>query len=580
MLLAIIEEENSRTEIYIEEQKGRKKLAGFCIKENKIYPLTREKLEILNFLFLSSNYKKEKEYNGYQTILDLNTGLWHFFKNGIEDFTKFCACNGQKTLMCEETKEEKKSKNCKWKSPLFYHFMINGASLIILASALLAIKENKGHLLLEEEVINLPTFLSYAHDESENFEKEIKKEDIKHYIATSKNLNEEEKAFLWNENLIKDCLPFYQDSFSLIVKMRHHNLSITGKGNFDENSSGYYDFGNTLYVEGYSPEALEKDRNIQNITAHEYIHLLQCYTPYYLIKEASAEIIGAEYYRNRTEEMAYKEAVKYTKILMEIIGTNPIWETNFESNSTALEEAISPYLNEEETIELLNILKLHPLHDKEKLEASSPRLEELLNILYENKWNIKLNENPMINAIINDREYYRAYFNQELINKEPSYCITNEYTMNIETAAKQDIIRLIRMIAVSEEDYKRLASLEKQKEKNIYLCDEMLASSYNDETDEWSFIMKNQETITLTEQSEKMVYVLLPNELFIQNKYAPDDIELKEEYKKNYEIKDYSLEEMQITIGEKYFVPSIEENFENYKKTVIQRKKVFENKKG
>ena len=151
-------------------------------------------------------------------------------------------------------------------------------------------------------MVTLPSFklnASYKSDmaieqSKEDFNKDTEKlEFIPEELVSSNNLNEEEKSLIRNENLIE------------------------------------------------SIDELNIDRNY-----YEYIHLLQANCDYRILTDGSAEIICEEFYN--CQKHAYPLEMFYTKILMEIIGSEPIWRYNFEENSQALEEAIEPYLTAEE----------------------------------------------------------------------------------------------------------------------------------------------------------------------------------------------------------------------------------------
>ena len=231
-------------------------------------------------------------------------------------------------------------------------------------------------LLAFQSMVTLPSFklnASYKSDmaieqSKEDFNKDTEKlEFIPEELVSSNNLNEEEKSLIRNENLIE------------------------------------------------SIDELNIDRNY-----YEYIHLLQANCDYRILTDGSAEIICEEFYNY--QEHAYPLEMFYTKILMEIIGSEPIWRYNFEENSRALEEAIEPYLTAEEYKTLMQIFNMETEDFQNDLET----LIDLLNHLYYNKYGISMYEDSHIKPLLNnsgifqsfkdDLYYNRIYFNEEKMN--------------------------------------------------------------------------------------------------------------------------------------------------------------------
>ena len=252
---------------------------------------------------------------------------------------------------------------------------------------------------------------------SQNFTRMFKTEkeeleDIYTLIETSENLNDEEKEFLWNENLINHILSYYEESGCLENTVeRHQDIDISGLDGLYENAPntrGYYAGENVLHVKNYEVKNTITSTNAF-IVAHEYIHLLQVNSLYYMIDEACADIIAEEFYG--LGDTSYIKEKMYTKILMEIIGSEPIWRYNFEWKTTALEDAISPYLEEKDYQELFKILS----SNSEEFLTHEERLKSLLKTLYENKYDIPIESDIEINQILKNQNSSRFYFNEEKI---------------------------------------------------------------------------------------------------------------------------------------------------------------------
>ena len=241
-------------------------------------------------------------------------------------------------------------------------------------------------LLAFQSMVTLPSFklnASYKSDmaieqSKEDFNKDTEKlEFIPEELVSSNNLNEAEKSLIRNENLIE------------------------------------------------SIDELNIDRNY-----YEYIHLLQANCDYSILTDGSAEIICEEFYN--CQKHAYPLEVRYTKILMEIIGPEPIWRYNFEENSQALEEAIKPYLEDGEYKNLMQILNTNTEVFPNHLE----NLNNLLKKLYYNKYGKAIYEDDHLKALLTYREtlptledelyYNRSYFNEEKMNQ-----VYNKETLGI-----------------------------------------------------------------------------------------------------------------------------------------------------
>ena len=98
---------------------------------------------------------------------------------------------------------------------------------------------------------------------------------------------------------------------------------------------------------------------------------------------------------------------------MEIIGSEPIWRYNFEWKTTALEDAISPYLEEKDYKELFKILS----SNSEEFLTHEERLKSLLKTLYENKYGLPIESDIEINRILKNQNSSRFYFNEEKIEE-------------------------------------------------------------------------------------------------------------------------------------------------------------------
>ena len=82
-----------------------------------------------------------------------------------------------------------------------------------------------------------------------------------------------------------------------------------------------------MQVRDYELDMQIDEENVATLY-HEYIHLLQVNYDYRVLTEGSANIICEELFDQ--SKVSYPLEVRYTKILMDIIGPEPIWRYNFE----------------------------------------------------------------------------------------------------------------------------------------------------------------------------------------------------------------------------------------------------------
>ena len=260
-------------------------------------------------------------------------------------------------------------------------------------------------------------------------------------IFSSPNLTIEEKLYLYNEDFINDILPFINSSLYLKHKYNTNfkNVSIRPFDlNYEryESQSGYYSVHkpNELRIKDY--KKINDDN--KDTVAHEYIHLCQEITGYNLIIEASAEIISFEYFSNNRINTYYKQ-VRLLKILMEIIGSYPIWQYNFTGDFSLIEERVKPYLNSEEYNTFLDCLSFDYDNDDEN-KVKFEKLEKILSILYQNKYAKDMSEDEIIKHI-DDSTLVRYYFNKRL-NESYILDYSNMHyeTLDLDTAIRNNLV--------------------------------------------------------------------------------------------------------------------------------------------
>ena len=372
---------------------------------------TVSKLNSISFnLFkLSNDYKNLGEIDGYHIIYDNETGLKHYYKDGLEDLEKLFYNNG------EECVRFLGNGNRIGKERIF---RIKRKIITLTLSAFLLFNAMTGSFMAVDTFADV---VSTDYSVS----------DIYDFIYSSVNLSEDEKAYLYNENFLTDVLAVINESAYMKEKYLSYfnNIDITGEYDWDsllDSVNGYYleSTPSSLYVKEYNGL---NNCNMSTV-AHEYVHLCQNIHGYNVIIEACAEIISNEYFNNAYLD-CYFDHVKLVKILMEIIGSKVIWEYNFTADFSEIEAAIKQYLTGEEYDEFLNDLTFN-LGDEEGNKVKYDSLINLFSKIYMAKYNANMDDDIVINIIRNgtrsmllhgDRAFVRYYFNHRYMNPSDSY---------------------------------------------------------------------------------------------------------------------------------------------------------------
>ena len=350
-------------------------------------------LEYLKLFKLSDNNTYMGKYNQYDIVLDNNTGLKHYIYNNIDNIYLLYLNNGEYSVRCRGSKKNKIKSNSK----------IFKISSVIISTSLLGIVLINGMLLS----IDKPKMVSYAVIEDYDLD------DIKNMIYSSKNLNSDEKDYLYNEAYLTDVLNTINDSNYVKLKYSKNFKNIDIRKDYnrfesDDTALGYYDSSkpNILYVRNYE----ELDKLSKDTVAHEFVHLCQEIEGYNLIIESCAEIISNEYYPIGRIN-SYYEPVRLVKKLMEIIGSEPIWKYCYTGDFSEIENRVKPYLSDVDYEEFLNNLDFD-YDDDESNEKRYESMDNILSILYKNIYNDDISNNIVISMIDkHDDDLYRYYFN-------------------------------------------------------------------------------------------------------------------------------------------------------------------------
>ena len=412
MLIGIIKNETHKEDylINIEENENDKKVNITCISEKGIKSLTKNEAHSLMKILLSGKLRYLEDYNEYKVYLD-EANNKRYFKDGKEDLELFLLNNGV-DAMCYIERIDKKI------DPDVRRYKIDRGLLKI------------GIFLnVYSTLIMINTFGNnykyYVAPYLADSYSQLDLDQAKELIYASPYITDEEKDKLYNEDLLNLVLN-YSDSnrrnYYLTEKLT--NIDVKYYGVFDilyEEADGHYNpiQLNKLYVKNIIHN--NEDRYF-GVLRHEYVHLLQSETKYLYIKESCAELISHEFYGETIN--SYKEGIKRTKVLMEIIGVEPILSCNFEENDAYLESSIKQYLSEEDANRLLKLLETSGLKmDKEEIHEE---IDGLLAKMYYNKTNKDISADIMINLIYQDYCDERIYFNSTLENYNKDFYLIDQ----------------------------------------------------------------------------------------------------------------------------------------------------------
>jgi hypothetical protein len=255
---------------------------------------------------------------------------------------------------------------------------------------------------------------------------ELTIDDIKNIFDNNQFLSDEEKAYLYNEDYFNYLLEYINQDKN-IRRILFDELSYLDieEDNSHGNLGGYVIGGNKsdIYINNllYNQGTYELDKTL----GHEFVHVTQYATKRTRLMEASAEILNQEFYitKNRT----YEEETSATRILMEIIGPDPIANYIYLNDENDIINSVQPYLNKEE-YRIFYKYFLGEFDDKDHM--SFDEIYEVLSLLYKNKYNADINDNLMINALRVDNNYYysRHYFDEDKMDED--YYTTDEKENN------------------------------------------------------------------------------------------------------------------------------------------------------
>ncbi|HBA37161.1 MAG TPA: hypothetical protein DCY94_00425 [Firmicutes bacterium] len=414
------------------------KFGGFTYRDGYILSLSKSVLDTFSKFSLGKNRRFLEVEEGYEVYLDLDTGFKHFFKDGLPSFEMFYSNNGEEVTLFSSLTALKRAENMA-KVFTVGVYMIAAISYSNLLSLCLTENVSIGDkILFYNPLYGEGYFLEEG--KTIKFDADNVLEDIRKSIQKSPNLDNVEKEFLYRKDLLEMATSYYEDKKSNIILLaRHHNIDIEpfsqSIDNKHPNNYGLYCYGNSLYVRDYDTGNSLTSVQKRETMGHEYVHMLELGHLRY-IKEAIADIVRYEYFQ-KSWFTGYKQAVKYTKVLMEILGRDVVASEAFALNSNSLENAIEGLLSTEDCEHFMCLMKKKPYD----LDISDNHfLYEALERMYRAKFGSEMRDNGLITAILEDGDYSRTYFSKYAMSESPSYYVENSQVAFDDFCERKDII--------------------------------------------------------------------------------------------------------------------------------------------
>lgn len=450
MLIGIIKNETAKINYYIhlDKQENYNELSVIETTKNKTKALNKE--EAINLLktILSSKLTYKEKYNDYDVYLD-EANNTRYFKNGQEDYIMFLENNGVSAIKCFDNKN-KIGLNAK-----AYKIVAStiGFSIILSTIALIPIADDTRYTegikyafsnavpLTSTEAVNLINTSFYlTNEEKEHF------------------ANKDYFDFVLSHTESKDREYYLRNSLTN-MRIKHYNQD------FFPSAVGYYnplDINAINICNDVDPTTPE----YRDVESHEFIHLTQDQNEYLYIMEATAEILEYEFYNQPCD--GYPELVKRAKVLMEIIGPEPITSCIYSGDTTHFEDSIKQYLSEEDANKLLELFKTSTtsLYEANNTMTSvNKEIDSLLAKMYQNKTGKDIKEDIMMRIIYAYNPTERIYFNSSLKNYNKDYFLNT----SVEQIDELDLDYVVNSGLVKNYTYNKPTQIEHDGKTGIYI---------------------------------------------------------------------------------------------------------------
>lgn len=386
MLIAIIENKDKTYE-YLYEVNN--KLISYHIDK---HGFSNSNLDYLNSVFLQLKYnlncKFLTNFREYKVYYDKEMDLKHFLLNGKENYEMLFRYNGLDAFLYHEKNK---------KINMTKKFIGFGMSIIIALSGLQFLESKNFNIKTDPDIYithSISDVIGLYSKEPINYLDAI--DSIK-----SSNFPDEVKDIISNESFLKLVFSYYKGSaLEYTARLKFENLSLKPfeEGQYFENRqevNGYYSPLNVNVI--YSKNTSEF---YNQVIVHEFIHLLQAENYKYLyLVEASAELITSELLN--ISPTTYLPAIENLKLLINIIGPEPVYELIFAGDDTNLSNILKNNLSIQDYIKLTQYLKKDGFTINSELDFQI-EIQQILYKLYEKMYDKNIEEDKDILCNLTD----------------------------------------------------------------------------------------------------------------------------------------------------------------------------------
>mgnify|MGYP004551611617 FL=1 len=412
---------------------------------------------VLNKLRFNSNCIYLTDVDGYSIYYDSETGFKHFMKEDKEDFEMFVRANGKDATMYLSSDSKNKKRKPGKKIARAFGISILSITIILGSFDVFHIREMYG---VNEDLIVLG-----IHSVPGLYD--LYKTGPMDYMDAIEAINDSEfdaidKQLLGNEELLKLVFKYYEGTpmkYTANAKFNDIKLKVYNgdEGEREAQNYGYYSI--------LEPNVLNVRKDSRSSTlVHEFIHLLQadgcCYS---YLNEAVATLMTKEFYN--LDSSSYPDAVDNLKLLISIVGPEPIYKLVFGGDDSDLLKIFRDNLTNDEVISLVDELRSSPSNTKESEQYQYVR--ESLFKLYKNMYGSDISDNAelaliFLNEDSNDN-YSPLYLNvYKILNDgdERSILINDDN-------GKRILVGLGYLNVMSREYYKKDISYDEYTQLNL-----------------------------------------------------------------------------------------------------------------
>lgn len=358
---------------------------------------------IYKTIFNKEKYNYINNYLDYNIYYDKENKLKHFIKNNQENYNLFYKLNGYDAILYKNNNISNATKKI---------FIAGIEILLIVSINFINIIDKIQTNQIEYKENDLYNSIQEVQYNRINYKEAIK-------IISECNIDDEMKKYLCNEELLSDIFFYYNDTpleYSIKFKLDNLKVNYYAPQDTDENEiTGYYNLNTPGIINISKKYKTNKEMN-KHILVHEYNHLFQAEgCEYNYLLEAWAELMSKEYFN--TEIISYSQGVKNLMLLIDIIGSKPLFELFYSNSNETLENILKQNLSNKDYQILTNSFKNSTLATGHQQENKEIRL--ILCKLYENinKQSIYKDENILYELVYEDnilpcndvKKYYINY---------------------------------------------------------------------------------------------------------------------------------------------------------------------------